>query len=382
MNLLYLSVPAGGLDTNIRVLAPELLKAGHRVSVLYIHDNATHAARIAAIPGCEIHHATIGHLHYYLGRLTLGLSDLPQVVRLLEQSWALRQAAASLAEKAAIDLVEIPEVIAPWLFGGTPYVVRLHSASWTWRQMLQERLGSQDRFHIRAESLSLRRAAAVSSPSAMLAEHVRRSCDLGDRPIEIIYYPVDTDHFFPGERTPSPLSVLFIGRLERRKGAHTLMEAMARVWARLPDCRLVFAGRLYEDVRQEAARLIPGKANFLGPCSHEQIARLCQEATVLAAPSLWDNSPNTVYEAMACGAPVVSTRAGGIPEIVDHGQTGLLVEPDRPEDLAEALLSILGDPEKRRRMSRAGREKAVDQYNAARIAAQTLSFYTRALSSG
>lgn len=75
-----------------------------------------------------------------------------------------------------------------------------------------------------------------------------------------------------------------------------------------------------------------------------------------------------ILEAMAAGLPIVATRVGGVPEAVEHGQTGLLVEPRRPDRLAEALSHLLTDPESRRRFGTAARGRFQERYTAAAMA--------------
>jgi starch synthase len=86
-----------------------------------------------------------------------------------------------------------------------------------------------------------------------------------------------------------------------------------------------------------------------------------------------------VYEAMGCGTPVVASRVGGIPELVVDGETGLLVPPDDPAALAEAVTALLADPDRRARMGCAARAQALARFESATIALQTLALYQQAL---
>jgi glycosyltransferase involved in cell wall biosynthesis len=91
-------------------------------------------------------------------------------------------------------------------------------------------------------------------------------------------------------------------------------------------------------------------------------ARYLAALDVFALPSLWEALPVAPIEALACGVPVVATRVGGVPEIVDHGATGLLVAPGRPEALADALEALLRDPDRRRTMGAEGRRVAAERF--------------------
>ncbi len=379
MRLLYVSSLGGGLDTNVRVLAPALVKQGHQVSVLYIHLPGDSMPRSQTTnEGYTVHHVTTGRLHYYLHRATVGQSSLPRVMRAYENARTLEHVVADIRRREGLDLVEVPEGLAtPWLKNGVPRVVRLHSLGWTWRAMLNEPAPLSYSIERRMEGYALRRAAGLSSPCVMLADYVDAQCGLDRRHIEIIQYPIDTAQFAPGPERAEPPLIFFVGRVERRKGAATLLRAIPSILAAYPDCQFIFAGKVNDDVREELAAVQSPRVQFLGPRPRDELIGYYQRAAVFVAPSLWDNSPNTVYEAMSCGVPVVASRVGGIPELVDDGVTGLLVPPGDSQALGDALCGLLGNRARREQMGRHGREKAVAQFAVDKIAARTLDFYRR-----
>lgn len=376
MNILYLSASGGGLDTNVRVLAPELVKAGHRVSVLYLHFPGEKIPPLAQVDGYTVDHARIGSWHYFAHRATFGLSSLPRVIRAIEWAAALRRAVHEIHRRDSLDLIELPEVFVPsgWL-DDVPYVIRLHSADWTWRQMLDEPVGFADAIERRMEQSTLNRANGISSPSNFLANYIRQACRVS-QPIEIIPYPIDAAQFAPGACKDDPPTILFVGRVEKRKGADVLLNAIPLVRQKFPDCNFVFAGSVSEEWRNSPLLVGEGAGvRSLGVRPRAELVTWYQRAAIFVAPSLWDNSPNTVYEAMSCGTPVIASRVGGIPELVDDGVTGLLVPPRDANALADALIDLLRDPARRAEMGRRGREKAVGEYRIEKILFDTLAFY-------
>ena len=96
-------------------------------------------------------------------------------------------------------------------------------------------------------------------------------------------------------------------------------------------------------------------------------------------PSLWDNSPNTIYEAMAAELPVVASRVGGIPELVVHGETGLLVPPGDAEALAKAVVALLKEPIVGRQLGANGGQRAAQNYDLERISSLQLRACEKAL---
>jgi len=108
-----------------------------------------------------------------------------------------------------------------------------------------------------------------------------------------------------------------------------------------------------------------------------EVIQILSHATVFACPSLYEPLGIVNLEAMACGTAVVASRVGGIPEVVADGETGLLVPPDDPAALAEAINALVRDPARAASLGRRGLERAVAEFSWASVAAQTASLYAR-----
>ena len=154
--------------------------------------------------------------------------------------------------------------------------------------------------------------------------------------------------------------VLVVGNLIRRKGIIHLVEALTEIQQHVPGVQVVSVGHPHAEYEREviarAKQLgVDKRFHHIGP--RDDIPALLAAADLFALPTLEDNLPLAVLEAMAAGLPIVATRVGGIPEAVQHGHNGLLVPRRAPHDLAKAVVHILGDPQVRRGMGRAGRER-------------------------
>lgn len=180
--------------------------------------------------------------------------------------------------------------------------------------------------------------------------------------------------------------VAMLARLDRQKGAEDFLDAAARVAARVENaCFLIVGGNTFasrDDYRRElearAQRLgLAGRIVFTG--FRLDVPRLLSQVAVSVLPSFSEGLSNTLLESMAAGVPVVATRVGGNPEVVEHGATGWLVEPHDPAALAEAILSILDDPDRAAAFSRRARERVLEQFSLQRMVRETESFYERAL---
>jgi glycosyltransferase involved in cell wall biosynthesis len=173
---------------------------------------------------------------------------------------------------------------------------------------------------------------------------------------------------------PSRDFMLFVGDLTADKGIHVLLEAYGRL-ADPPE--LVLIGRPY----LPAERLPPG-VTALGVLPSAAVMTAWRRSLIGVVPSIVpDSCPTVVIEAMAAGRPVVATRTGGIPDLVDDGRTGILVRPNAPGALAEALEKMIASPELRRRMSDAARVK-LGQFTASRVVPQIERIYEVALGAG
>ncbi len=181
------------------------------------------------------------------------------------------------------------------------------------------------------------------------------------------------------ERLRDPDRLLFAGRLGPEKGVDVLLRALATVAEHRPRVSLEIAG----DGSQQpwlvdlAAQLgLSGRVVWTGPLKADELSRRYEEAGVFVLPTLWmENCPVAVLEAMAHGLPVVATRIGGLPELVEDGVVGSLVERADVAGLAAALLALLAEPERTTTMGRAARRRFLDRYTAAGHAQRLRGLY-------
>jgi glycosyltransferase involved in cell wall biosynthesis len=179
---------------------------------------------------------------------------------------------------------------------------------------------------------------------------------------------------------PDTPVVVCVSRLEPEKGVAALVEAVPRMLESCPRALCLIAGSGSQE---------PALRNLLKSLGVEDRVRLLgfradamsliRAADVFVLPSPKEGAGMVLLEAMALGKPVVACRAGGPEEIVAPGVTGLLVPPDDPAALGEALAQLLGDASTRRQMGQAGLERFRQLYSAERMGRATLDVYRRAL---
>lgn len=170
--------------------------------------------------------------------------------------------------------------------------------------------------------------------------------------------------------------IVNVGALVPHKGQTFLVEAMARVRQRMPDVRLVIFGegplrhQLEQQIKDRGLAKHVVLAGF-----REDVLALTRSADLFVMSSVTEGLGSTVLDAMAMGLAVVGTRAGGIPEAVVHGETGALVPAGNAEALADAIVTLLGDPTARRRMGDAGRARVRADFGVERLVDGTLAAY-------
>lgn len=207
------------------------------------------------------------------------------------------------------------------------------------------------------------------------------SCGVPAARLTTILNGVDTDYFRPPESPAAgPPRVLSVARMVPEKDHDTLLAAFHLTVKAHPEAELwlVGDGPRLAATRESAQRLsISDKVKFIPP--REDLRPLLHQASLLVLSSKTEALPNVVLEAMAAGLPVVATRVGGVPELVELNRTGWLVNPGDAPALAEALSRAASDPDARQAMGQAGRERAVKHFSLDTMARQYESLLDRLL---
>ena len=271
-----------------------------------------------------------------------------------------------------------------------PHVVTMHSLE-PLRPWKAEQLGGGYRLSGWCERDAVESAAAVVAVSeGMRADLLDAYPAVDPGRVRVIHNGIDANEYVPDPGTdvlerygvdPDRPSIVFVGRITRQKGVPVLLKAAGDLDM---DAQLVLCAGQADtpELGEEVAGLVDdlhrdrhGVIWLQGMLDRREVIQLLGHATAFVCPSLYEPLGIVNLEAMACGTAVVASKIGGIPEVVADGETGLLVPPDDPYALAEALNELAGDPDRAEAMGRAGRERAIAHFDWTTIAAQTGALY-------
>jgi len=346
--------------------------------------------------------------------LTASYADLAE---LADANAALRTLGVDLAIAdacAGTDLVHSHTWYANFaghlasLLHGVPHVVSAHSLE-PLRPWKAEQLGGGYAVSSYVERTSYEAAAAVIAVSAAMRDDVLTSYPAIDPSrVHVVHNGIDTDDWKPVPNPdrvrelgvdPDRPSVVFVGRITRQKGLPLFLRAVAELPS---DVQIVLCAGAPDTPQIEAevvalvdslAATRTGVVWIREMLPRPDVVALLTNATAFACPSIYEPLGIVNLEAMSCETAVVATATGGIPEVVVHGETGRLVpilqatdgtgtplDPDQyVADFAEALISVVSDPDRAAEMGRAGRTRAIEAFSWGSIAERTVEVYRSAL---
>jgi glycosyltransferase involved in cell wall biosynthesis len=226
------------------------------------------------------------------------------------------------------------------------------------KKMYTEVLNNADKIIANAKNLSEEINAFVS----------RKLCD-------VVYRGVDIQKFKPFNKKietrkflkmdPNCKAVLFVGNLSKAKGIYDLFSAFKITSKKFSNTKLYLIGPTSPDVDIKKLKIdkeLIGRVNYLGQKPHAEMPLWYNACDLFVLPSYTEGMPNVVLEAMACARPVVVTPVGGIPEVIENGVSGLLVEPGNIDGLAKAMLKVLTEDGLAKAMGANARELITQSY--------------------
>lgn len=241
----------------------------------------------------------------------------------------------------------------------------------------------------------LRRSDMIIAVSEFTKKEILKNYDdVPSGKIKVIHNGVDVERFSPVEDKSAfkkkfgfrneDLLILYVGRLYSRKGLPTLIEAIPKVAEKFNGVKFIISGKGLKDeenkLRRYAKKLgVEEKLIFLGYFPDEALPDLYRAADIFVFPSIYENLPFAMLEAMASGLPVITTTVGGIPEVIQNGKNGFMIEPYNSAALAERILYLIESPKVAYEMGLSGRETVERKFSWEGITSQVLQVYREAI---
>jgi glycosyltransferase involved in cell wall biosynthesis len=305
---------------------------------------------------------------------------------------------------AHVNLPLVPSFAVPSGFGKT-LISTVHS---TWKGEAEaitgepySRLNSNEKFMVSFnwflrifEERMLARSNKIIAVSDFTRRELKQYYKVKQDKIRVIHNGVDINKFQPaGDKrkakaelgfNPDDIAVLSVGRLYARKGLFTLIESMPAVVRRFPRVKFIISGKGQSNEMKKlvshATRLgVRDHIVFTGYFPDRKLPRLYQAADVFAFSTFYENLPFAVLEALSTGLPVVTTRVGGIPEMIEDGKNGFLVQPFNSRELSDRVVYFLEHPSAASEMAFLARKIIEERFDWRLIVKKVLKVYDEAL---
>lgn len=235
-----------------------------------------------------------------------------------------------------------------------------------------------------AEKHTLRKANILIAPSHSMRTLIIDGSQVAPARIHVVPNAVDIADAYNPVSSDGTVNVLFVGRLERLKGIETLIKAIPAILSH-PAIRLTIVGpdrknaqgMLHKHIIESrfSEEINKGRIELTGALYGAELEAKYRLASVCLVLSLYESFSYTAAQAMIRGLPVIASRVGGIPEVLNNGQCGVLIEPSDPQALAEAVLELAQDPAKRLQLGKVAREYAIANFNSDIVAQRVLALY-------
>ena len=311
----------------------------------------------------------------------------------MQNAWCMYLGLRQLMKQHTFDVIEMPECGAEGalitLLIPTPTVVRFHSPS----RLIME-FYDVPKLDITVcswmEDIAIRNATTLTSCSAFLADEVHEKMGV-NRQITIMGNGIDLPLF---DQEPvadlhelygvphGQVTILFAGRMERRKGIHLCAEIVATILSH-HDVTFLFAGEdifgYVENTLKPAleGKQLAGSFRYLGKLGFKELRACARAVDIYLLPSLWENCPYSCLEAMASGRAIVCSDQGGMPELIQHGVTGLLARSEDPASYAQQLTFVIENAALRSTLGAAARRFVEANLTDTHIAEVTTEAYRR-----
>jgi glycosyltransferase involved in cell wall biosynthesis len=380
----------GGVAKYTFELAKGFVSEGHQVHIVTkgseLYDYMKDGINVHCIP--LVYNLSIKELKPY-----------PTAHELVQYAYCAYKRIVALNMQYSFDIVESPlwdfegAVAAYMLRDKLPVVVRLQTPLLKVAETQQWKLTDDHRIHADFERTLIHHAAGIISISDSIQNTIEDmySIAFDKNKIEKVYLGVDGPKFTAGGalRRNDRIQILFVGRLERRKGVHTIMSVISMLMEKYHNIEFVFVG---DDTAEDRRLKTTFRSHFLqkygdspwveniiftGKINNERKEAYYDSCDFLIAPSLYESFGIILIEAMSCKKPVIACNIGGMKEIVRDGVDGILIEPENEKQLGKAIENMIESKELREKMGRSSRDRYLECFTNEKMILGTLKAYKK-----
>lgn len=360
--------PHGGVGTFLKTIAPKLVAAGHKVSVVGIN---------------------------YIAYDEFTIENDVAVYRIKKQNrkgltwWrnakAINAKIKEIHVKNKIDIVESAELGLAFIhkIKNIKYVIRLHGGHHFFAEAENRGINKWKGFQ---EKRSFKKADAFIAVSKYVKNHTANYLKI-NKPTRIIFNLIAVDHFKPKSVEIEEKSIVFAGTVCEKKGVRQLIQAFPLVKEKYPEAKLNIYGRdwLFPDgssyiemlKTKELPKIQPfdNDVYFKGTVSYDEIPEVYSMAEVCVFPSHMETLGLVAPEAMACAKPVLFTTLGPGPEVIVDGYNGYLANPHEPKHIAAQIVKVFDNKEEAKQIAEKARQTVLEKFNPEVIVQQNIDFY-------
>ena len=361
--------PHGGLGSFVKTMAEALVAANVEVSIVGL--NYTQQDEYAVENGVTIHRIKRNR--------TKGISWLLN-------SLAINKKIKEIHRKNPIHVVESPELDLAFIhkIKEIKYLIRLHGGHHFFAEGENRGINWWKGYQ---EKRSFGNADAFIAVSDYVKRHTAKYLDYSDKPIRVIFNPVNLEVFSPKDISIEESNITFAGSVCEKKGIRQLIQAFKLVKKEFPDMLLNVYGRdwffpdgsSYMEMlkKDELPAIAPFDKDvfFHGAKAYAEIPYVYAKAKLCVFPSHIETLGLVAPEAMAVGKLVVFTEKGPGSEVITHGENGLLCNPLDPNDIAEKIIWALKNEEKAKQMSIEARKSVINRFELSKLVLENLQFY-------
>lgn len=378
----------GGIATYCYTMAEALASQGHKIE-LFLRQNTIPQKVSDSISLHFYHHKSTGKFARFLN-----LSGKDSTFWEHCHSNHINELLIQIHRKHKIDIVEYPDYGGLAACSGSlpfPAVINFHTPTEIVDKLNSTTLTKSIKKWHRFEKNALLHRNGYRCPSHALRAEICNLYKLPESSITIIRNPIDTNRFDPIKKQTidGRFDILFAGRLEKRKGAEILIKALPSILDLNNNINITFAGNtepggafhLRDALERSLTKDQRQRVFFSGPLTPEKLSIIYCRSSLFLFPSIFENAPYALLEAIAAKLPVVASDSSGINEIITHQKNGLLFNPSNINDLINCINISINNYQHSIQMAETAYSELKRCYSPEKITNQTLTFYQSVIES-